>query len=118
MSESQLLIQTVKDAHHVSFMDSRILDETTIKDIYNEISKLIDSNPKIKLILDFEKVDYLSSAVLGKLVALNKEVKNIKGRMVLANIKKPILEVFKITKLEKVLDIQKDALAAMKSLGS
>ena len=117
MNKSRLMVQTIKDAHHVSFMDSRILDESSIKAIYTDIAELVATNDKIKLILDFENVDYLSSAVLGKLVALNKEVKTAKGHMVLANIKKPILEVFKITKLDQVLDIRKDAFAAMKAFG-
>lgn len=115
MSEKRINIQTVKDVQHVTFNESRILDESSIKAIYDELTQLVEKTPKIKLILDFDQVDYLSSAVLGKLVALNKEILKDKGHLVLTNIKAPILEVFRITKLDKVLDIKENAFESMKA---
>jgi anti-sigma B factor antagonist len=117
MADKRINIQAVKDVKHVTFNESRILDESSIKAIYEEITELVEKTPRIKLILDFDQVDYLSSAVLGKLVALNKEVLKDKGHLVLANIKAPILEVFRITKLDKVLDIKENAFESMKSFG-
>jgi anti-sigma B factor antagonist len=114
MSAKHINIQSVHGVEHVTFNESRILDESSIKMIYADISDLVEKTPKIKLLLDFDKVDYLSSAVLGKLVALNKDVKKDKGQLILANIKAPILEVFRITKLDKILSIKKDAFEAMK----
>ena len=71
----QINIQSIKDVQHVTFNESRILDESSIKAIYDEITDIVEKTPKTKLILDFDQVDYLSSAVLGKMVALNKEIK-------------------------------------------
>jgi len=115
--KKQINIQSIKSVKHVTFNESRILDEMSIKVIYDEITELVEKTPKIKLILDFDQVDYLSSAVLGKMVALNKDIKKDGGHLVLANIKAPILEVFRITKLDKVLDIKENAFESMKSFG-
>lgn len=114
MEANHINVQDVQGVKHVTFNESRILDESSIKLIYADITTLVDATPKIKLLLDFDNVDYLSSAVLGKLVALNKDVKKDKGQLILANIKAPILEVFRITKLDKILNIQADAFVSMK----
>jgi anti-sigma B factor antagonist len=60
-------------------------------------------------------VEFLSSAALGKLITLDRKVKSNKGRLKMSNIRPEILEVFQITKLNKVFDIrdeEADAVAA------
>ena len=68
----------------------------------------VDNDGCRKLVLNFDKVEYLSSAALGKLITLDKKVKAQAGRMKLCHIKEGIYEVFKITRLNKVFDIQDD----------
>jgi anti-sigma B factor antagonist len=65
--------------------------------------------------IDFSNVEYLSSAVLGKLVAIHKKVQEGKGQLKLACIKPAIKEVFKITKLDKVFDIHDTHQGCMES---
>ena len=42
----------------------------------------------------------------GKLITLDRKVKSAQGRLKMCNIKPEILEVFQITKLNKVFDIR------------
>ncbi|MFQ3651178.1 MAG: STAS domain-containing protein, partial [Gemmataceae bacterium] len=65
--------------------------------------------------LNFRNVKYLSSAALGKLIALNKKVKSAGGSLVLSNINPEIIEVFEITKLDKMFKIKKDEQEALQS---
>jgi anti-sigma B factor antagonist len=58
-----------------------------------------------------------SSAALNKLISLNSKVKGAAGRLKLCTLRSEILEVFKLTRLDRVFDIRKteeDALAAFK----
>ena len=66
------------------------------------------------LIIDFSTVSYLSSAVLGKLMAIHKGVSATKGVLVLCGITPNILEVFKITKLDKLFSIETDVKNGLK----
>ncbi len=60
---------------------------------------------KPKLLLDFANVDHLSSAALGMLININNRIKQRNGQLRLANIKPQILEVFQITRLNKLFRI-------------
>ncbi|MDC0937050.1 STAS domain-containing protein [Pirellulales bacterium] len=53
---------------------------------------------------------------MGKLVQLQKKSKEFKVKLKLSSISPDIYEVFKITKLHKVFDIEKDEAAARKAL--
>jgi anti-sigma B factor antagonist len=53
----------------------KILDEQNIQLIGEQLFALVDNDKKKKIVLDFSNVDYLSSAALGKIIALNNKVK-------------------------------------------
>lgn len=112
-TKNHFYTQVAADVTVVFLQDARILDETTVKVIAEELMRLVDNTYKIKLMIDFSNVEYLSSAVLGKLVAIHKKVAEGKGIMKLACIKPAIKEVFKITKLDKVFEIHDTHQACM-----
>ena len=94
-----------KDIRIVEFTSSRILDEANIAEIGNTLAVLIDEADHPKLLLDFSNVDHLSSAALGELIKANNRLRERGGQLRLANIKPQILEVFVITKLNKLFRI-------------
>ena len=104
----RLRVRERGDVTVASFMDKKILDESNIEEIGKELLGLVAKKPQIKLLLDFENVQYLSSAALGKLITLNKRVAESDGKLVLCCIKSQIYEVFQITKLNKIFDIADD----------
>ena len=65
--KARLTYNQVNDVTCVSFVDSAILDEGNIHRLGEELFEIAATRPSIKMVLNFEKVDYLSSAVLGKL---------------------------------------------------
>ena len=90
----------------VEFTDRKILEELAINQILERLSELVISEETPKLLLNFRKVEHLSSAALGILITLNKQVAECKGQLVLANIHPQIYEVFKITRLNKLFNIK------------
>lgn len=59
-----------------------------------------------KLVLDFEKLEYISSAGLRVLLGAQKKM-NAKGEMVIRNVNDTIMEVFDITGFADILTIEK-----------
>ena len=57
------------------------------------------------LVLDFEKLDYISSAGLRVLLQAHKRM-NGQGRMVLRNVGESILEIFEVTGFTEILTIE------------
>ena len=99
----------------VNFTDKKILDEQNIQIIGEQLFSLVDELGRRKLILNFSNVEYLSSAALGKFITLNKKVNAASGKLVLCNIDPQIYEVFEITKLNKLFNIQKEEQAALQA---
>jgi anti-sigma B factor antagonist len=97
----------------VEFEDRKILEEICIAEIGEMLSDVVSSEPKIKLVASFRNVEHLSSAALGMLVNLRKQVQDTGGSLKLSNIRPQIYEVFKITKLHKLFEIHDTAAQAM-----
>lgn len=102
---SRLTVTNSDGIKVVAFADRKILEELCIASIGEELSKLVEGVRGIKLLLSFENVEHLSSAALGMLITLNKQVAEHKGKLKLADIIPQIYEVFRITKLNKLFDI-------------
>ena len=108
-----LMSQSNGDVLVVYFTDSKILDEVKIQQIADELSRLVERAAGGKLLLNFHDVRFMSSAVLGKLVQLNKRCKENRVNLKLCSIAQDIMEVFKITNLHRVFDIQPDEQRAL-----
>ena len=110
---SHLKIKRSDSISVVEFADRKILEELSIQEIGEELDALVESEPGVKLLLNFKNVDHLSSAALGMLITLNKKIKERDGDLKLSDINRQIFEVFKITKLNRVFDIHDNAEDAM-----
>jgi anti-sigma B factor antagonist len=111
----RLQVSEVGDVTVVRFVDRKILEEDKIDELGRELFKLVEEAGRKTLLLNFSHVEFLSSAALGKLITLDKKVKNHQGRLKLSNIRPEIYEVFAITKLNKLFDIREDEADALAS---
>jgi anti-sigma B factor antagonist len=111
----RLEVEDIGDVTVVNFVDRRILDEQNIQVIGDQLFSLVDEVGRRKILLNFGNVEFLSSAALGKLIALHKKLQAVGGRLVLCNIDSEIHEVFEITRLDKFFNIQKEEQAALQS---
>jgi len=115
MSTTALVVNEQKGIYVCEFTTSRILDESNIKEIGDTLGKLIDGRDHPKILLDFMNVDHLSSAALGMLINANNRLRARNGQLRLCKIQPQILEVFAITKLNKLFRILPTRDEAMES---
>ena len=108
-------VSEVGDATVVRFVDHKILDEATIQELGAELISLVEKENYKKIILNFENVEFLSSAALGKLITMEKKSKSAGAALRLSNIRPEIYEVFAITKLNKLFDIKENETDALAS---
>jgi len=104
--QRRLDIEEIGGVTVARFVDKKILDETNIQNIGNQLFALVDEDGRKKIVLDFSIVEYLSSAALGKLITMDKKVKTAKAKLRLCCIRPEIYEVFEITRLNKIFDIK------------
>lgn len=112
---SRLRTKKINDVTQVEFVDRNILDEANIQLIGEELTHIVESGPRPKLLISFTNVDHLSSAALGTLITVNNKIRAASGQLKLSDIDPQIYEVFVITKLNKLFDIHETAAEALKS---
>lgn len=100
VEEGRIVIGTVRT--------SSVLSTINVAEFGNEVIAYVDAHPKLNLLLNFENVDYLSSAVLTELLRINKSIEGASGQLRLCGVSKVILEVFQITNLDKMFVIYHD----------
>src|SRR5690606_7341007 len=91
---------------------SSVLGAGNVAEFGNEVLAYIAEHPGVNLILNFEHVGYLSSAVLNELLRINKAIQASKGNLRLCGMSPVILEVFQITNLDRLFTIHSDGLEA------
>jgi anti-anti-sigma factor len=96
----------------VVFDDARILDETKLEQLSRDLLEMLNKTTEERVVLDFRNVKFMSSSMLGKLIQVNKKAGEFKVKLKLCSIDPEIRQVFKITKLDKVFDIEADEAAA------
>lgn len=105
------------DVTVVRFKDQKILDEANIQQLGEELSELASSGEHARLLLNFETVEFLSSAALGKLISVKKKAAKSSTDVKLCCIRHEIFEVFKITNLDRVFEIADSQAEALASFG-
>ncbi len=110
-----LEISDVGDVTVVRFADGKILDASNIEELGAQLFQLVEVEKRSKLLLNFQSVEFLSSAALNKLIILDKKMKGIDGQLKLCFLKPEILEVFVITRLNQLFDIVEDEATALES---
>ena len=113
---SYVSIAEHQDVVIASIDAEKLLDAGMIRQIGNEFSKLtLEAAGGRRLLLTFRRVSFMSSAMLGEIIRLSKQAKADRIDLKLCDISPTIMEVFKLMKLDKIIDIRKtmaDGLAA------
>ena len=107
MEQEQLkiIVEFGTDVTIVTFTEERIVDEEQIRELQESFEPIIKKNQEKELILNFVNVRFMTSALLGLLVRIHKNVCELGGRLRLSNLDSNLRKVFEITQLTKVFEI-------------
>ena len=112
---SRLLVRREGDVTRIGFVDRNILEEPNIHQIGEELAQIIEDSPNPKMLISFQNVEHLSSAALGTLIHVRRQLGEKGGQLRLSDIDANIYEVFVITKLNKLFQIHDTADDALAS---
>jgi anti-sigma B factor antagonist len=91
----------------VEFRTPSLMDPIILEEIGKELYRLVDEEDRRKLVLDFEKVQYLSSQAIGIILTLNKKLSTLKySKLVLCGVGPKLMDLLKITRLDRILTIK------------
>ena len=114
-----LLTRKDGDILVVYFQEVSIIDEARIAGLGEELLELVKSENE-KIVVNFENVSFMSSAMIGKLIHFSTRCNDEKVKLRLCNINDNVMQVFTLMNLQKVFKIEKDesdAVAGLKKTG-
>ncbi len=91
------------DGKVVVHIDGR-LDAPSAPTLEKKLNLLIDEG-KFNLLLDFSKVEYLSSAGMRLLLSASKKIKLKDGKIVIFSIHDDVMDIIKLAGFDKILNI-------------
>jgi anti-anti-sigma factor len=110
-------VQQIDKATVIEFRTASLMDPVDLQNVAESLYELVDKQDKRQVMMDFEKVTYLSSQAIGIVLNMNKKLGTLKNsRLVLCGVGPRLMELVRITRLDRVLTIkptQKEALAAI-----
>jgi anti-sigma B factor antagonist len=108
------IIETKHDQFHVFKLNGR-LDSNTAMGFEQKLFECIENGTR-RMILDFEQLDYISSAGLRVILKATKNLKGAQGKLVLCAMQDYVKEVFEISGFDSFLPIVSTMDDAMKSV--
>lgn len=115
-----LTIQPIKKWVVVEFRTASLMDPLELQAIGDTLYNLIDAQDKRLIILDFSRVEFLSSQAIGILLTMNKKLNALpQSKLVLCGVGVRLQELLRITRLDKILTIrpsQKEAIEIVQFL--
>lgn len=99
----------------VYFKDAQILSDKDIRAIFQEVLSLIENEEEKIIIISFAKVSLVSAGILGKLMTLDKKLKEKGGRsgLFLCDIRPEVYVLFKVTRTSRLFKIFPTLLEAL-----
>lgn len=111
-------VQAVDGTLIVVFTDAQILDATVIEQMHREMMTTLDEAQETRVVLDFSRVRFMSSAAMGMLVRVHKKCKQLKKALKLCGLAPQIQQVFRMTNLDRIFDLAPEGITARQAFAS
>ncbi|HEY7115654.1 MAG TPA: STAS domain-containing protein [Tepidisphaeraceae bacterium] len=99
--------QRIEDFTVIEFLTPSLMDPIVLEQTAQALYKIIDEEDQRKIIMDFERVQYLSSQAIGIVLAMHKKLNALKNsRLVLCAVGPKLMELIKLTRLDRLLTIK------------
>jgi len=92
------------------------LHEHESSQLIEEFKAYLTNSGKRLIVMDYTEVEFVSSAGLGAMITISRAVTELEGKMVLTGINENIMQVMKLTKLDRLLNIEKTLAKAQKQV--
>ena len=112
----EIEINRRQDAAVVIFKSASISSTEGIAVVSKQICDYIDKNNPQIMVVDFERVKFFSSQVLGLLLNMQNKLKGYGGQLFISAINPQLYRVFKITNLDKIFQFFPDRHSAVKQI--
>ena len=118
MSPEQELIRVVRrdDIVQVDLLMPMLIGDHAIERLAEDVARIIDAETIPRIVMNFEHVKYISSMMLGTLIALYNRVKARDGQFRLAALRERHQRLLELVRLDGVFEVHPTAEEAAASI--
>jgi stage II sporulation protein AA (anti-sigma F factor antagonist) len=98
----------------VVYLEGR-LDVSVANEVEEELSKLIDEGGHRHIVLNMDKVEYMSSSGFRACIATLRKLNSMEGTLKLCNIRPSVKRIFDVIELTSLFDIFESEAEALNS---
>jgi anti-sigma B factor antagonist len=115
-SSAHFITQHIEKWLVIEFKTPSLMDPLELEKIGQQLYHLVDAEDNRRVIMDFEKVQYLSSQAIGIVITMHKKLSSLKNsKLVLCAVNPKLMELIKITRLDRILTIKPSQKEALKT---
>ena len=92
-----------------------LVDRIAVQDVSDRVTDRLESIDKPKVVICFDHIKEVSSAILGAVLRIDKQIRLKNGRLSLSSMQPSVYAVFQLTRLDTILDIHESTEDAVKS---
>jgi anti-anti-sigma factor len=106
--------QSLNGVQILRFHNAKILSEQSVNELGNRLLGSLDlcASPP-RMAVSFNGISFLSSAAIGKLILLQRKIKERGGELKLCDLNSSTLDVFRVAHLSDYFDIRPDLNSAL-----
>jgi anti-sigma B factor antagonist len=113
--QAPFTVQQIDKFTVVEFKSPSLMDPLELEQLGQQLYRLVDEEDRRKVILDFERVQYLSSQAIGIVLTMNKKLSALNNsKLVLCGVGPRLMELLKITRLDRLLTVKPTQREALK----
>ncbi len=86
----------------------KVLDESAVQKIREPLLNLAHEGCAAHLTMDLKGIEYITSSMLETLIQMHRKFKDGGGRLILRHLQPQVHEVFEVTKLHELFEIEED----------
>jgi anti-sigma B factor antagonist len=110
-------VETLKQGDSLILLTDGRVDGTNAVEFQNSLENAIEGNDQ-PVILDFEKLSYISSAGLRAILVVTKALQRQNVKFAVCSLIDPVKEVFVISGFNRIIPVHESQESAMSSFGS
>jgi anti-sigma B factor antagonist len=101
----------------VRFLDRQLMDDRAVREAADQLMATLPTREPVRVILDFSNVAMISSAMLGRLVLLQRRADQSGGLLRLCEVSPSVRDVLRTTNLDRILKVARDRREAREAFG-
>ena len=105
-SASELLRREDRNGVLLLSVSATEVDDRNADRLSERLEQAAAGIPQARVVLNLERIEYLSSAALGVFIAFRQKLDREGGKLRLCGLQPKIAQVFRLTKLDRAFDIR------------